>query len=82
MTNIPVIDMAATGRNITALRRSAGISVRNMQSIFGFSTPQAIYKWQHGDALPSIDNLVILAAVLGVRLDDIIVFSPSAQVIA
>jgi len=82
MTNIPVIVMAATGRYITALLRSAGISVRNMQSIFGFSTPQAIYKWQHGDALPSIDNLVILAAVLGVRLDDIIVFSPSAQVIA
>lgn len=75
MNNIPVIDMAATGRNITALRRSAGISVRDMQDIFGFSTPQAIYKWQHGDALPTIDNFVILAAILGVRIDDIIVFT-------
>ena len=75
MTGIPVIDMAATGRNIARLRISAGISVRDMQNIFGFSTPQAIYKWQHGDALPTIDNLVILAAVLGVRMDDIIVFS-------
>lgn len=78
MNSIPVIDMAATGRNITALRTSAGISVRDMQSIFGFSTPQAIYKWQHGDALPTIDNFVILADVLGVRIDDIIVFTRTA----
>lgn len=79
INGLPTIDMPATGRNIAALRQSAGISVRDMQDIFGFSTPQAIYKWQHGDALPSIDNLVILAAVLGVRMDDIIVFSSSVQ---
>lgn len=78
MTNIPIIDMAATGRNITALRQTAGISVRDMQEIFGFSTPQAIYKWQHGDAMPTIDNFVILAAILGVRIDDIIVFTTDA----
>ena len=83
MNTIPVIDMEATGRNITALRQNAGISVRAMQEIFGFSTPQAIYKWQHGDALPTIDNFVILAAVLGVRIDDIIVFAPAeAQMFA
>lgn len=75
MTDIPVIDMEATGRNITALRQNAGISVRAMQDIFGFSTPQAIYKWQHGDAMPTIDNFVILAAILGVRIDDILVYS-------
>lgn len=79
MTNIPTIDMAATGRNITVLRQNAGISVRDMQNIFGFSTPQAIYKWQHGAALPTIDNFVILAAVLGVRIDDIIVYTCAAQ---
>ena len=67
--------MAATGRNITALRQTAGISVRDMQDIFGISTPQAIYKWQHGDAMPTIDNFVILAAILGVRIDDILVYS-------
>ena len=78
MNTIPVIDMEATGRNITALRQNAGISVRAMQEIFGFSTPQAIYKWQHGDALPTIDNFVILAAILGVRMDDIIVFASAA----
>jgi len=75
MTDIPVIDMEATGKNITVLRQNAGISVRAMQDIFGFSTPQAIYKWQHGDSMPTIDNFVILAAILGVRIDDIIVYT-------
>lgn len=72
---IPVIDMIRTGQNIDRLRRTAGVSVRNLQDVFGFSTPQAIYKWQHGTALPTIDNLVVLAAVFGVRIDDILVMA-------
>ena len=47
--------------------------MRDLQEIFGFTTPQAIYKWQHGTAMPTIDNLVILAIVLGVSMDDILV---------
>lgn len=72
---IPTIDMIATGRNINRLRMEAGISVRELQDIFGFSTPQAIYKWQHGVALPTVDNLFVLATVLGVSMDDILVAS-------
>ena len=74
MNRIPVIDMIATGINITRLRVSAGLTVRDLQDIFGFSTPQAIYKWQRGTALPTVDNLVVLAAVFGVRIDDILIF--------
>ena len=68
-----MIDMAGTGQNIVTLRKAAGVSVKDLQDVFGFATPQAIYKWQHGTALPTIDNLVILAAVLGVKIDDILV---------
>ena len=73
MNNIPAIDMIKTGQNIAALRLQAGLSVRDLQNIFGFATPQAIYKWQHGTTMPTIDNLVVLAAVLHVRIDDILV---------
>ena len=55
------------------LRKAAGLSVREMQNIFGFTTPQAIYKWQHGTTMPTIDNLVVLAAVLDVTIDEILV---------
>ena len=48
MNRMPVIDMTATGINITRLRVNAGLTVKDLQKIFGFSTPQAIYKWQRG----------------------------------
>ena len=70
---MPAIDMVATGRNIIRLREAAGLTVKDLQNIFGFTTPQAIYKWQHGTAMPSIDNLVVLAAVLEVTMDEIVV---------
>ena len=46
---IPTIDMVRTGQNIHRLRKQAGVSVKDLQDVFGFATPQAIYKWQHGD---------------------------------
>jgi len=72
MNQIPVIDVTATGTNIARLRANAGLTVKDLQDVFGFNTPQAIYKWQRGTALPTVDNLVVLAAVFGVRLDDIV----------
>lgn len=72
--------MTATGMNISRLRKNAGLSVRDLQDIFGFSTPQAIYKWQRGLAMPTLDNIVVLAAVFGVAIDDIIVYQDCFQV--
>lgn len=79
MNTLPVINTTATGMNITQLRKNAGLSVRDLQDIFGFSTPQAIYKWQRGTAMPTVDNLVVLASVFGVRIDDILVYGERVQ---
>ena len=76
---IPFVDSVATGRNIDRLRIAAGMSVKDMQMVFGFATPQAIYKWIHGTSMPTIDNLVILAAMLGVTLDEIVVVETAAM---
>ncbi|MBO5353073.1 MAG: helix-turn-helix transcriptional regulator [Lachnospiraceae bacterium] len=65
--------MAKTGQRIMELRQKAGLSVKELQDVFGFTTPQAIYKWQHGAALPTVDNLVVLAAVFSVTVDEILV---------
>lgn len=73
MIQVPAINMMATGQNITRLREERGLSVKELQDIFGFATPQAIYKWQHGVTLPTVDNLVILAAVFHVHMDEILV---------
>ena len=73
MGTLPSIDMVATGINIVRMRRQTGMSVQDLQKVFGFSTPQAIYKWQRGDAMPTLDNLIVLAAVFGTTVDAIII---------
>ncbi len=79
MITMPIINMTATGQNIEKLRKAAGFSVRELQEVFGFGTPQAIYKWQHGTTMPTIDNLVVLAAIFKVRIDDILVVDSGFQ---
>lgn len=69
---IPTVNLKRTGENITRIRKEAGISVRDLQMLIGFSSPQAIYSWQNGSYLPTVDNLIILAAVFGTTLDEII----------
>ena len=72
VTCLPVVNMAQTGQNIRQIRKQCGLTVKDLQDIFGFATPQAIYKWQQGAALPTVDNLVVLSAVFGVPVDSIL----------
>lgn len=70
--NIPIVNMKQTGQNILAIRSQRGISVKDLQLMLGFSTPQAIYKWQQGQSLPTVDNLVALSAIFSVPIDAIL----------
>jgi len=79
MSQIPTIDMVKTGENIDRLRKKSGLSVKQLQDLFGFSTPQAIYKWQHGTALPSVDNLVALSSIFQVSVEDILVLEKETE---
>ena len=69
---IPSIDMKLTGQKITSLRTIRGLSVRELQELLGLATPQAVYKWQRGETLPSLESLAALACVLGVHIDEIL----------
>lgn len=71
--NKPIIDVAATAANIKACRIRAGYSVREIQNIFNFSSPEAIYSWEKGKYIPSIDNLIVIASVYGVTIDQIVI---------
>lgn len=70
---LPVVNMRLTGERISHLREAQGLTVRQLQRLLGFATPQAIYKWQHGETLPTIDNLVALSAILNVPIQEILV---------
>lgn len=73
MSEFPSVNLKATGENIIRLRKLKGLSVRQIQDFFGFEQPQAIYKWQRGECLPSVDNLFALSKLLGTSIDTILV---------
>ena len=70
---IPQINMIKTGENIKKLMDSCGLSVKAVQEVCGFATPQAVYKWLHGTTLPTVDNLVTLADLFCCTIDDILI---------
>lgn len=70
--SIPRLDIEETGKRIRILRKLNNLSVTELQDIFGFNNPGAIYKWEQGVNMPSIDNLIILSAVFGCEVNDII----------
>lgn len=68
-----VIDVKATGANIRKLREQRSLTVKDVQQFFGFEMPQAVYRWEAGINLPSVDNLYLLAGFFGVKIDDILI---------
>ena len=70
----PIINLQATGNNIKKLRKRSDFSVAELQSYFGFEYPNAIYKWQKGESLPTVDNLLALSMLFQVSMNDILVY--------
>lgn len=69
----PTIDMKATGARIKALRKAKGLTIREVSEYMGFTTDQAVCKWQRGDSLPTVDNLYALSRLYGTTMEDILV---------
>ena len=69
----PIISPEKTAQNISALINSSNLTVCDLQNLFGFDSPQAIYNWKEGNSLPALDNLVKLSHFLHTPIDKIIV---------
>ncbi|MBO4904974.1 MAG: helix-turn-helix transcriptional regulator [Lachnospiraceae bacterium] len=54
------INQVATGARIRAIRQEKGLRVTDISSYMGFESPQAVYKWQRGDSLPDLGNMIRL----------------------
>ena len=66
------IDMEKTGKKIKEIRKGSGMTIRQLQEACGISAA-AVCKWQNGQAMPTLDNLIILADLWDVKMDDLIV---------
>ena len=75
MTMYYGVDMAATGANIKRLRQERGLSARDIQDAMGFDSPSAVYKWERGRSLPSLEHLMVLSKLFGIRIEDILIWS-------
>ena len=73
LSYFPMINTNATGKRIRELRKQHGLKVKEVQELLGLSTDQAVYKWESGSSMPTIDNLVVLSRVLQTKIDDILV---------
>lgn len=71
----PVLDLAATGARIKTVMKDKGITARELQIIMDFPYVQTIYNWFAGKNMPTIDNLIVLAKILAVPMDDLVVTS-------
>ena len=71
----PVLDLAATGAKIKTIMKDKGITARELQIIMDFPYVQTIYNWFAGKNMPTIDNLVVLAKILAVPMDELVVTS-------
>lgn len=72
---VKVIDLRKTGENIKRLCENNNVTVSDLQREMHFNNPQSIYKWFHGESLPSVDNLCLLAIKLRVPIEALIVFN-------
>lgn len=72
MKEFPVIDMEATGARIRELRKKNRLKVDEVREFLGLDSQQAIYKWQRGECMPTIDNLYALSVLFETSVDDII----------
>ena len=71
--------MEETGRRIAEACRKQGVTIRDLQILFGFAAPNAIYRWLRGKTLPTVDHLVILAHALQVPVDELLVLKKKAE---
>lgn len=69
----PTIDVKATGARIKELRKECGYTIREVSEYMGFTTDQAVCKWQRGESLPTVDNLYALSKLYGKSMEDILV---------
>ena len=73
MRQYPVIDLAATGERIRELRILNHLKVEDVSEFMGFESVQAVYKWQRGESLPTVDNLFALSRLFETSMENILI---------
>jgi transcriptional regulator with XRE-family HTH domain len=60
-----------TANRLVTLRKRAGLSQEDLADKIGVSR-QAVSKWERAESSPDTDNLIALAGIYGIRIDDML----------
>lgn len=72
--SFPVIQGEKTGKRLKDMRKARGIKVAVICEYMGGLSEQAIYKWERGACLPTIDNLLALSHLYNVPMEELLVY--------
>ncbi len=74
------INQVATGARIRDLRKARGLKVKDISSFMGFESTQAVYKWQRGESLPDLGNMIRLMELFKISdIKEIVILTGSAD---
>ena len=66
------LDNIGTGLRIKQIMKEKNVGIRDVSRVLNISF-QAVYRWQKGEVLPTLNNLFMLAQILGTNVDDLLV---------
>lgn len=67
------VNIAETGKKLKRMRKARGLSTYQVRDMLNLTSRGAIYKWERGECLPRVDNLLILADIYGVSMEEMLV---------
>lgn len=68
-----IVNPKLSGERIHTVIKKSGYSIRELQEILDLSCPNPIYKWIHGERLPSTVNLYRLSCIFGIPMESLLV---------
>lgn len=66
-----------TANRLVELRRQRGLSQEELSDQLGVSR-QAVSKWERAESSPDTDNLIALARLYGISLDELLLHTPNS----
>ncbi len=67
------INMKKTGEKIQSIIKENNRTVKDIQHLFKFNGPQAVYKWQRGECLPDIEKLMVMSKLFEISVERFLV---------
>lgn len=70
----PMLNRERTGYNIKMLREKQGMSVKSLSNFLEFESVQAVYNWEAGKTIPSLENLKLLSEIFEKSIEEILIY--------